>query len=50
MTTQAWDQALEFRMLRLFACGMNWTDAVIRARIEVEREHGKRPGPCPEES
>lgn len=50
MNGVSWDQALELRTLRLYACGMNWSDAEIRARIEIERERGERPGPCPEES
>lgn len=43
MTPQEWDFEIESRTDRLYACGMNWFDAKVRAELEIEREHGERP-------
>lgn len=43
MTQTEWDIEHDLRRERLYACGMNYFDADIRARIEIENEHGPRP-------
>lgn len=43
MTPQEWDVEHDLRRERLYACGMNWLDAEIRACLEIESEHGERP-------
>ena len=43
MNQAEWDIEHDIQRKRLYACGMNWDDADIRARTETENQHGPRP-------